>query len=90
MKWIETTLRKGTKSPRICRDMFVTDSNGDFRFCQVKNGIMVIKETLSPPEAKSLIVKHSLTKRGCIFANCFTYRTYQSNKLIDKLLNRRG
>ena len=36
--WQETTLRKGTKNPKICKDMFIADSNGSFTFCEVKNG----------------------------------------------------
>jgi hypothetical protein len=86
MNWIETTLRKGTKSPRICRDMFIADSKGSFKFCQLKNGRMVEKKELSGAEASEMIIKNKLVKRGCILANCFTYRDYQSTKLVDKLL----
>lgn len=87
MKWIKTTLRKGTKSPRICRDMFITDSRGKFQFCQVKNGRIVKKEHLNKLDAENIIKENALIKLGCMFPNCFTYRDSSSTKLVFKLLN---
>ena len=86
MKWQKTTLRKGTKSPRICRDMFITDSRGNFTFAEVKNGKIVDRKPLDEREAKKVIKDNNLVKQGSIFNNCFTYRDYESTKLINELL----
>ena len=87
IKWKKTTLRKGTKSPKICRDMFITDSRGDLKLCEVSNGVMVTKKTLTFSEAKDIIGEHSLISTGSIFPNCFTYRDQVSTKLVLELLN---
>jgi hypothetical protein len=86
MKWEKTTLRKGTKTPKICRDMFITDSRGYFNLCQVKNGKMVIKKPLNSHDATNLINEHKLVKTGSCFNNCFTYRDFQSAKLVRDML----
>lgn len=86
MKWVETTLRKGTKTPKICRDMFITDSRGVFTLCEVKNGRMVTRRLLTDREATKLINTNRLLGNGSCFANCYTYRTYKSNKLVAELL----
>lgn len=88
MEWIKTTLRKGTKTPKICRDMFVTDSRGRYEFCQVKNGRIAIRQNLSKDAAKTMIRKFRLVKMETPFAGCFTYRDSESARLIDKILNR--
>jgi hypothetical protein len=87
MDWIETTLRKGTKTPKICRDMFVTDSRGEFFFCKVSNGRMKSKVRLSEPVAKDLIREKNLVPTASIFSNCYTYRTQKSTDLVYGLLN---
>lgn len=86
MKWVETTLRKGTKTPKVCRDMFVTDSRGEFEFVIVKNGTIASREVLSVFEADKLISKHNLVPVPVIFNNCYTYRTKASNKLVADLI----
>lgn len=88
MEWVKTTLRKGTKSPRICRDMFITDSRGKFAFSQLKNGRVVDQKQLTEQEAKAIIKENNLVKRGSCFNNCFTYRDYESSNLIERLLTR--
>ena len=75
MKWLETTLRKGTKTPKICRDMFIADSNGDFTLCTVKNGRMKERKAIVKEEARSLISEHFLMPEKSIFRGCITYRT---------------
>ena len=86
MKWVETTLRKGTKTPKICRDMFITDSRGAFNLCEVKNGRMATRKLLTEREATELINANRLLGYGSCFPNCYTYRTYKSNKLVAELL----
>lgn len=86
MKWIETTLRKGTKTPKICRDMFITNTRGAFNLCEVKNGRAVSRKLISQSEADKLIQDNHLVGARSIFAGCFTYRTHESNMLVDKLL----
>ena len=87
MKWIEATLRKGTKTPRLCRDMFINDHRGKFVLCKMMNGKIVLKQDLTPLEAKELLLEHKLEKIQVMFAGCYTYRTQKSNELINKLLN---
>ena len=85
--WQETTLRKGTKNPKICKDMFIADSNGSFTFCEVKNGQLVNKKPLEKDVALNLISSKNLVAvPDSIFRNCKTYRTEISNKLIVDLL----
>ena len=86
MDWVQTTLRKGTKTPRICRDMFITDSQGDFSLCQVKNGKMVSRDKLSADEAEKIISENKLVKTATCFGGCFTYRDWSSAKLYRDIL----
>lgn len=86
MDWIETTLRKGTKTPKICRDMFITDSRGEFVLGIVKNGRMKTRKSLSEDRAKEIIKEKSLIPMSSIFSNCYTYRTQKSTNLVYKLL----
>lgn len=88
MNWQETTLRNGTKTPKICRDMFVTDSRGEFRLCEVKNGRMVSRKLLSVSAAESLINGNRLIASSTCFSGCFTYRTYKSAKLIEGIVSK--
>jgi len=87
MDWMETTLRKGTKTPKVCRDMFITDSRGVFRFAMVKNGRMKHVEILSESEAKEIIIEHRLVPTPALFNKCYTYRTQKSTDLVYKILN---
>mgnify|MGYP003464417988 FL=1 len=85
--WQETTLRKGTKNPKICKDMFIADSSGSFTFCEVKNGQLTSKITLEKDDALNLISSKNLVAvSDSVFRNCKTYRTEISNKLIVDLL----
>ncbi len=86
MKWVKTSLRKGTKTPKICRDMFITDTRGKYKICQLKNGRLVKKEAITVETAKRIINENNLVTRPCIFNGCFTYRDPQSAELVDKLL----
>ena len=87
MKWIETTLRKNTKTPKICRDMFITDSRGVFNLCEVKNGRQVSREEIDNIRAAKLKNEHLLRERSSgIFNNCSTYRTSQGWEIIDAAL----
>lgn len=86
MQWTETTLRKGTKSPRICRDMFITDTRGNYVFCEVKNGVIVTKKPITDSEAKSMIAEFQLVPtEDRVFKNCHTYRCKNSTELVNKL-----
>lgn len=86
MNWEKTTLRKGTKKPRVCSDMFITDSRGTFQFFQMKNAQIVLRKRLSTIEAEALIKEHDLVPTGSCFAKCFTYRDKESTKLVSNLL----
>lgn len=85
MSWFETTLRKGTKSPKICRDMFITDSKGLWRFCEVKNGRLFNKQIIERGEAMEYIDNAQLVSRPCCFNGCYTFRTAKSWGLIDSI-----
>lgn len=88
--WKKTTLRKGTLNPRICRDMFITNSNGVFTFAEVKNGSISTKERLTECEARKLISDHSLVSMKTAFKGCYTYRDYESTALVMSLLSSVG
>ena len=87
MKWSETTLRKNTKTPKICRDMFITDSRGVFNLCEVKNGKQVSREAIDTLRFKHLKIVHMLLRRvSPTFNNCSTYRTRQGWAVVDAAL----
>lgn len=86
MKWIETTLRKGTKTPKICRDMFIADSFGSFTLVVVKNGRISIRKAITTHEAIVYQRENDLRSVKSIFTNCRTFRTPESNKLIASIL----
>ena len=87
MKWVETSLRKGTKKPKICRDMFITDSRGVFNLCEVRNGKQVIRVEIDKARVTELKNKYLLReKRSSIFNNCSTYRTTQGWGVVDYAL----
>ena len=87
--WQETTLRKGTKAPKICKDMFIADSGGSFTFCEVKNGQLTSEISLEKDEALNIISSKKLvTISSSTFSACKTYRTESSNTLIAELLGK--
>lgn len=86
MKWVETGLRKGTKKPKICRDMFIANSRGIFNLCEVKNAKMVARKVIDKETAEAMIAEHSLVATGSIFHGCYTYRTQKSTDLVSSLL----
>lgn len=86
-KWVETTLRKGTKSPKICRDMYITNCRGEYALCSVKNGALVTNEKITVSEVRELRDKFSLVYvASTIFENYGTYRTKKSNELVASTL----
>lgn len=85
-KWIETTLRKGTKSPKICRDMFVSEYRGEFKLVVVKNGRMFSKTTITPSEASRFQRLHDLKCTNGVFSGGCSYRTKASTELIKNCL----
>jgi hypothetical protein len=87
MNWVQTTLRKGTKTPKICRDMFIAESRGEFLLCEVKNGKMTNREAISESKAIEIIKENNLVKTGSCFSNCFTYRDWRSANLVRDRLN---
>lgn len=88
MKWIETTLRKGTNSPKICRDMFITDSRGLLNLSVVKNGRQVSREEIDKIDIAMLVTNHMLEERSSdVFNNCSTYRTKNSWAVVDQALS---
>lgn len=87
MSWQETTLRKGTKIPKICRDMFITDSRGAFYLCEVKNGRVATRQEITKKDADGFIKHQNLIRCRSIFNNCYTYRTEKSAELVSKLLS---
>lgn len=86
-KWIETTLRKGTKSPKICRDMFVIDNLSRLELVIVKNGKVFCRQVLTVSEALKYKRVNKLEGVRLIFTGRKTYRTKKSNSLIAQLLN---
>lgn len=87
-KWQETTLRKRTKVPKICRDMYIADSRGEFRFFEVKNGRIVTSKTIEKVDAFNYILNENLIGvPDVLFSNCNTYRSERSNKLIANIID---
>jgi hypothetical protein len=86
-KWVETTLRKGTKNPKICRDMFLSEYRGDFKLIIVKNGNISNKINITTSEACRFQRLHQLKMVKSVFPGAYSYRTAASNELIDKILS---
>lgn len=86
IKWQETTVRKGAKRPRICRDMVITGHLGEYSLVVVKNGRMVSCQALSAAEAQTLISDNQLVPKYTAFRNCYTYRTPKSAKIVEELM----
>jgi len=87
IKWQETTLRKGTKRPKICRDMYITDSRREtWRIATVKNGKVATCVIIDEYIAATYINKFCLKPVSAIFNGCYTYRTSASNELIQDAL----
>ena len=87
--WQETTLRKGTKTPRICRDMFIAEYMGDCKLVIVKNGRIFSKEIITMIDAMRYQRRYKL--KGVndeMFRYAWTYRTVASNNLIADILNK--
>ena len=89
LQWAETTLRKGTKNPKICRDMFLTEYNGEFKLVVVKNGRLFLKTKITTAHASRLQTQHKLQGVKGIFNGSYAYRTKDSNKLVSDALNGR-
>ena len=87
IKWVETSLRRGTKNTKICRDMFINDTRGQFLLCEIRNGKETRREVINQDEAMQLIETHKLIAVASIFVGCFTYRTQKSNNLLERILN---
>lgn len=69
--------------------MFITDSRGNFTFCEVKNGQLASKISLEKDEALNIISSKNLVAISDLtFSNCRTYRTESSNALIAELLGK--
>jgi hypothetical protein len=87
IKWVETSLRRGTKNTKICRDMFISETHGKFLLCEVRNGKETRREVINQDEAMQLIETHKLIAVASIFVGCFAYRTQKSNNLLERILN---
>lgn len=87
MAWQKTTLRKGTKDPKICRDMFITESYGEFNFAEVKNGSISFRKRLSEKEALEIIESLGLVGNQAVFAKSYTYRDPESSALVKRILS---
>ena len=86
-KFFDTKLRKGTKKPRICSDIFISKYNNEYRLVVVKNANICVKENIGEQEAKELIETNDLEYVKCdTFSNSGSYRTKKSNALIRELL----
>lgn len=86
VKWAETTLRKGTKTPKICRDMFISECMGTYHLVVVRNGAVAIKHPVTVMDASRIQRINGLKGVDGLFGSC-TYRTEKSNKLIKTILN---
>jgi hypothetical protein len=86
IKWIESTMRNGTKTPKICRDMFLSEYKGEFKLVVVKNGRVFSKEPISVGDASRLQRLHNLKGVEGIFIGAYAYRTQDSNALIRRML----
>jgi hypothetical protein len=87
IKWVETSLRRGTKNTKICRDMFISETHGKFLLCEIRNGKETRREVINQGDAMQLIEAHKLIAVASIFVGCFTYRTQKSNNLLERILN---
>lgn len=88
MKWKETTLRKGTKTPKICRDMFLSFGCGEYTLCEVKNGRMASRIKISQDEAIRLHNENQLIERlSSYFFRTSTRRTSKSWSVVDVALS---
>jgi len=82
--WIETTLRKGTKLPKICRDMFITDSRGKLSLVTVANGRLKSRFEIGNIQLMELVNSNNLIERSTlIFQGCSTYRTKKGWEAVD-------
>lgn len=86
VKWIETTLRKGTKLPKISKESFVNYYNGEYIYGQTKLGREWRRRTISRSDAMTLIQKHGLegVKRD-FFGRLTTYRKPKCHRLCEEI-----
>ena len=84
-KWVETTLRSGKL--KICRDMFIVDSKGSYELGVVKNGGMKLRRPLTSTQKNDMVEYYDLEEVDSdLFRNCSTYRSPQSNNLVQWLM----
>ena len=87
--WCDTTLRKGTNTPKICRDMFVCNSMGKLELIVVKNGRVRDRQLLNIMQANEIINNNNLKNvPSDTFNNCSSWRTAKSNDLIEEILSK--
>jgi len=84
MKWQTVTFRRGTKTPKICRDMFIADTKGKLELVIVSNGKIKSREVLTNSEAIKIISENDLeTMDSRIFNGCRTYRRKECNDAVN-------
>ena len=82
--WQEITTRKG--KDKICRDMFITEYKDNCEIVIVKNGRISDRKPITHNEKNKMVAHYKLEPvNSYIFANAKTYRTAQSNNLVDWL-----
>ena len=87
MKWEKTTLRRGTKSPRICRDMFITCYSGEYTFAAQRNGRIKQKERITKQNAEQIISDfHLIGRSSPIFNRATTWRCSDSWSVVDNAI----
>lgn len=84
--WQETTLRKGKH--KICRDMFITEYHDRYELGIVKNSRLRARRSLTMDEKEDIVKHYKLQPvANRTFRHAKTYRTPQSNGLIEWLLS---
>ena len=82
--WVETATRKGKH--KICRDMFITEYKDNCEIVIVKNGRISDRKPITHNEKNKMVAHYKLEPvNSHIFANAKTYRTAQSNNLVEWL-----
>lgn len=83
--WQEATTRKNTL--KLCSDMFITDYKGHRQFVIVKNSRIVSRRNLLVEEKMAMVEHYGLEPiQTGPFINAKTYRTPQSNNLVEWML----
>ena len=84
MKWQKVVFRKGTKTPKICRDMFISESRGKLELVVVSNGRLKLRKVLTRSEAIEIVAENDLeSMESRIFNNCRTYRQKACNDAVE-------